>query len=186
MTTALLLIDIQNDYFTGGRMELVGMAEAAAKAAGLLARFRDDGRPIFHVQHLAKDADIGFFTPGTEGCEINQAVTPSASEPVIEKNAPNSFIGTDLEQRLRDAGANHLVIVGAMSHMCIDATVRSAAEKGFNCTVARDACATADMTFEGEVVPARQVHAAFMGALGQAYARVVTAHETAEGLGGKA
>ncbi len=185
MTTALLLVDIQNDYFPGGRMELAGMTEAAAKAAGLLARFRSEGWPVFHVQHLAEGADIDFFTPGTEGCEINAAVTPRDGEPVTEKNAPNSFIGTGLEQRLRDAGVGDLVVVGAMSHMCIDATVRGAADMGFNCTVARDACATADMAFAGEVVPARQVHTAFMGALGQAYARVVTADEAAEGLGGE-
>lgn len=177
MTTALLLVDIQNDYFPGGRLELDRMTEAAAMAGGLLATFRQKEQPIFHVRHLSLDDDAGFFIPGTEGCEINSSVTPNSGEPVVEKNAPNSFVGTDLETRLRDGGVSDLVIVGAMSHMCIDATTRAAKDMGFACTVVRDACATCDMDFDGQVVPAAQVHAAFMGALAQAYASVVAASE---------
>jgi nicotinamidase-related amidase len=179
MTTALLLVDIPNDYFPGGPMALSGMTDAAAKAAGLLATFREKSLPIFHVRHLSLEDDAGFFVPGTVGSEINGTVTPEAGEPVTEKNAPNSFLGTGLEAKLRDDGITDLIIVGAMSHMCIDATTRAAKDMGFDCTVVRDACATLDMSFEGTVVPAAQVHAAFMGALGQAYATVVSASDAA-------
>jgi len=182
MTTALLLVDIQNDYFPGGPMALAGMTAAAAKAASLLATFRHKSPPIFHVRHLSLGDDAGFFVPGTAGSKINAAVTPEAGESVTEKNEPNSFVGTDLEAKLRDDGITDLVIVGAMSHMCIDATTRAAKDMGFACTVVRNACATLDMNFEGTVVPAAQVHAAFMGALGQAYATVVTASDAAGNL----
>ncbi len=77
-------------------MALSGMTDAAAKAADLLAVFREKSLPIFHVRHLSLGDDAGFFVPGTEGSEINGAVTPEAGEPVTEKNAPNSFVGTDL------------------------------------------------------------------------------------------
>ena len=177
MTTALLLVDIQKDYFPGGRLDFDRMTEAAAKAGDLLAQFRQNTQPSFHVRHLSLGDDTGFFIPGTEGYEINGAVTPDTGEPVIEKNAPNSFFGTNLESRLRDANISDLVIVGAMSHMCIDATTRAAKDMGFACTVVRDACATCDMDFDGQVVPAAQVHVAFMGTLGQADASVVTAGE---------
>ena len=182
MTTALLPIDIQNDYFPGGPVALSGMTDAATKAAGLLAAFREKSLPILHVRHLSLGDDAGFFVPGTEGSKINAAVTPEAGESVTEKNAPNSFMGTVLEAKLRDGGITDLVVVGAMSHMCIDATTRAAKNMGLACTVVRDACATLDMTFEGTVVPVAQAHAAFMGALGQAYATVVTARDAAGGL----
>lgn len=101
MTTALLLVDIQNDYFPGEPMALSGMTGAATKAASLLAAFREKSPPIFHVCHLSLGDDAGFFVPGSE---INAAVTPEAGESVTEKNAPNSFMGTDLEAKLRDGG----------------------------------------------------------------------------------
>ena len=110
MTTALLLVDIQNDYFPGGSLELDRMTEVAARAGGLLAQFRRNAQPIFHVRHLSLEDDAGFFIPGTEGCEINGAVTPEPGEPVIEKHAPNSFMGTNLETCLRDGGVSDLIV----------------------------------------------------------------------------
>ncbi len=107
---------------------------------------------------------------------------PDPGELVIEKSAPNSFMGTDLETRPRDGGVSDLVIVGAMSHICIDATTRAAADLDFGCIVVRDACATCDMEFDGAVVPAAKVHAAFMGALAQAYASVVSADDAVGNL----
>jgi nicotinamidase-related amidase len=96
---------------------------------------------------------------------------------VVEKNFPNSFRGTPLLEHLRGANAEDVVIVGAMSHMCIDATARAAFDHGFKCTVAENACATRALEFGGRTIPARDVHAAFMAALAVPYARVVPTEE---------
>jgi len=173
MATALILVDIQNDYFAGGRMELAGMAEAADGAAELLGRFRDSGLPVFHVRHESIQPGATFFLPDTTGADIHRRVTPAPNEAVITKHFPNSFRDTGLKDRLDAAGVERVVICGAMSHMCIDATTRAAADLGFSCTVIADACATRDQAFNGVPVPAAQVHAAFMAALAAAYAEVL-------------
>jgi len=183
MTTALLLVDVQNDYFAGGAMPLEEMDRAAARAAGLLAAFRGRGLPVFHVRHLSVRPGATFFVPGTPGAEIHASVAPRAGEPVVEKNFPNSFRGTDLESRLRAAGVGALVIAGAMSHMCIDATTRAAFDQGFKCTVAEDACATRALEFAGRRLPAQDVHAAFMAALAVPYARIAPADACVASLG---
>ena len=174
MTRALVIIDIQNDYFPNGRHELVGPEAAAANAARLLAAQRAAGGPVFHVQHVWEGEDAEFFAPGTPGVEIHESVRPLTGEPVVQKAYPNSFRETDLERRLRDAGADELLVVGMMTSMCVDATVRAAVDLGFGCTVAHDACATLDLEFGGATIPAAGVQGAFMAALGDGYANVVS------------
>jgi nicotinamidase-related amidase len=175
MKRALLLVDIQNDYFTGGAMQLVGMEAAAGKANAILQMFRERSEPVFHVRHLSKRAGATFFIPDTPGAEIHPAVEPLPAEPVVTKYFPNSFRGTNLLDLLKKEGIEQLVICGAMSQMCIDATARAAFDLGFKCTVIEDACATRNLTFKGEVVPAWSVHDAFMAALQGIYAEVVSA-----------
>ena len=175
--TALLIIDIQNDYFPGGAMELEGADAAGAKAAAAVANFRKDGKPVIHVRHLSVRPGSTFFLPGTKGAEIHATVTPQASEAVVEKNFPNSFRNTELKTLLEKQGIKHLVVAGMMTHMCVDATVRHAADLGYKITLLGDACATRAQSYGGEKVPARQVHAAFLAALNGFYAKVVQTHE---------
>ena len=174
---ALVIIDIQNDYFPGGKMELEGADAAAANASKALARFRKEGAPVFHVRHLSVRPGSTFFIPATLGAEIHAAVKPQGGEKVIEKNFPNSFRGTELERALKDAGVKELVVAGMMTHMCVDASVRQAADLGYKVTLLGDACATRAQTFAGETVPARQVHAAFLAALNGFYAKVIPTHD---------
>ncbi len=174
---ALLIIDIQNDYFPGGTMELEGADAAAAKAAAALARFRERGLPILHVRHLSVRPGATFFLPGTPGAEIHASVRPRPGETVIEKNFPNSFRATDLREKLEGIQAKNLVVAGMMTHMCVDATVRQAADLGYKLTLLADACATRNQKFADEAVPARQVHAAFLAALNGFYAKVVNLHD---------
>ena len=179
---ALLLIDLQNDYFPGGRMELEGSLAAVAKAAQALDAFRRRGLPIVHVRHLSVRPGATFFLPGTPGAEIHASVAPQADEPVVEKNFPNSFRATDLKERLDGAGVRHLVVAGMMTHMCVDASVRQANDLGFRVTLLADACATRAQRFGDESVPARQVHLAFLAALNGAYARVAATDEILSNL----
>jgi nicotinamidase-related amidase len=182
MKSALILIDIQNDYFPGGAMELAGISQATAKAQVVLSACRQARRPIFHVQHIALGPGATFFRPDTPGVEIHESVRPLPGEPVIQKHYPHAFRDTGLLEVLQSAGVNEVIIAGAMSHMCIDATTRAAFDFGFKCTVIHDACATRDLVFEGRTIPAPQVHGAFMAALGMRYARVMSAEDFLSGL----
>jgi nicotinamidase-related amidase len=177
MRSALLLIDLQNDYFPGGRMELVGIEPAAVRAQKLLEAFRKSRQPIFHVQHVALGQDATFFQPDTKGVEIYATLQPLPGEPMVQKHFPNSFRETGLREALNRARIEGLIICGAMSHMCIDATTRAAFDYDLHCRVIHDACATRHLVFEGIDVPAPQVHAAFMAALRARYARVLSLEE---------
>lgn len=182
MSTALLLIDIQKDYFPGGRMELVGSVEAAGAAARLLSAFRKTSWPVYHVQHFSARPAATFLLPNTTGAEIHPSVTPLSKEPVVTKYFPNSFRDTNLLEQFRTDGITQLLVCGMMTSMCIDATVRAAFDLGFECTVAQDACATKDLAFDGQTIPAQQVHAAFLAALGSVYATIRTTDAILDGL----
>jgi nicotinamidase-related amidase len=177
MSRALVIVDIQNDYFPGGAHPLVGPEAAAANAQQLLEAFRKSGEPLFHVQHVWDAPDAAFMRPGTAGVEIHESVAPAAGEPVIQKANPNGFLDTPLEAALRDRGVEHVVVCGMMTSMCVDATVRAAVDLGFEATLAHDACATCDLDFAGETIPARQVHGAFVAALGDGYAALAVTAE---------
>jgi nicotinamidase-related amidase len=175
--TALLVIDIQNDYFPGGAMELEAADAAGAKAGAALEKFRKNGDPVIHVRHLSVRPGSTFFIPGTRGAEIHNLVAPQGNETVLDKNFPNSFRNTELKAILEKKGIKNLVVAGMMTHMCVDASVRHAADLGYRITLLGDACATRAQSYAGEKVPARQVHAAFLAALNGFYAKVVDTHE---------
>lgn len=177
MRSCLILIDFQNDYFPGGTMELVGIEEAATNALILLDEFRKAKLPVIHIQHLAARPGATFFLPETDGAKIHQTLTPNEDEIVIVKHFPNSFRDTSLLVLLKEENPDNLVICGAMSHMCIDATARAAFDFGYNCIVAEDACATKDLVFKGRIIKAADVHASFMAALSVPYARVISTQE---------
>jgi len=180
MTRALVIVDIQDDYFPGGKNPLDRPEAAAAKARELLDAFRASGEPLVHVQHVWDAPDAAYLAPGTHGFEIHESVQPAAGETVIQKANPNSFLDTPLEQHLRDAGVDSVVVCGMMTAMCVDATVRAAADLGFETTVVHDACATMPLEFGGRAVGAPDVHAAFIAALGDGYAAVASADEVAK------
>ncbi|MCD5996361.1 cysteine hydrolase [Pseudomonas sp. CDFA 602] len=174
---AVIVVDLQKDYLVTGDMALVGIEQAVTNAARVIERSRQLGHVVINVQHEFESQDAPFFRPGTQGVEFIEAVLPADGEPVVVKHSPNSFQGTNLKQLLDEHGVKTVTVVGAMSHMCIDATVRAAADFGYQVTVVHDACATRDLEFQGNVIAATQVHQAFMSALGFAYAKVVTTDE---------
>jgi nicotinamidase-related amidase len=175
--TALIIIDMQNDYFPGGKWPLEGIEAAAANAARILAHFRENNLPVVHVRHEFSTVEAPFFVPGSDGAKIHDTLQPAEGEFRVLKNWVNSFKSTELQALLQREGITNLVIVGAMSHMCIDAVTRAAADLGYSNTLLHDACATLDMEFNGVKVPAAQVHAAFMAALAFAYAEVIDTDE---------
>jgi nicotinamidase-related amidase len=159
--TALLLIDIQDFYFPGGALPLVGPEAAAAQAARLLAAARAAGWPVLHVRHD--------FEPGGA---INAAVAPIAGEKVFTKSEVSCFNGTALLAHLRELGTERLVIAGMQTHMCLEAAARAAHDLGFESVVVGDACATRDLSWGGRTVAAADVHAATLATLDRNYATV--------------
>lgn len=174
---ALVLVDYQNDYFPsylGAKWPLLETERAARNGAVLLDLFRQKGLPVIHVRHEFESHDAPFFVPNSKGAEIHSSVAPIANETVVLKHKVNSFSETNLAKVLQENSIEKLLIVGAMSHMCIDAITRAATDSGYECHLAHDACTTLDLEFNGTIVPAKQVHAAFMAALQFGYCNVDT------------
>ena len=174
MARALVLVDIQRDYFPGGAFPLVEPEAAATAARAVLDTFRASGELVVHIFHVSTDPDASFFRPGTPGLAFHPSVEPAEGEVVLEKHRPNSFIDTGLRDVLDEADVSELVIVGMMSSMCIDSTTRTAHELGYRNTVIADACSAPDLRHGDTVVPGAVVHAAFMAALHGSFATVTT------------
>lgn len=169
---AILVVDLQNEYWPSGKLPLVGIDAAAANAAKIIAGAREKGDLVVNIRHVMPSADAPIFTPGSDGVQINQAVAPAEGEPVVTKAFPNSFRDSNLKGILDEKGIEEVVVIGAMSHMCIDATARAAFDLGYKTTTIHDACATCDQEFDGTTVPAAQVHATIMSALAFFYGDV--------------
>lgn len=168
--SALVMIDFQNTY-REGVMRLTDVEPAVAEAKALLARARDAGIPIFHIRH---DAGVGSpYDLRAPIGQISDEVAPQGDEAVITKNFPSSFVGTDLEARLKQAGVTDLILAGFMTHMCVNSTARSAFNLGFKPTVVASTTATRDLPApDGSVVPAAQLQAASLAALADLFAVV--------------
>jgi nicotinamidase-related amidase len=176
MQTALLIIDIQNDYFEGGKYPLVKPLEAAKKAYELLQCFREHGGHHVHVQHISLKPDATFFVKGDSGSDIHDSVAHFEGEPIVYKHYPNAFRETNLFDLLKEWGVERVIITGMMTHMCVDATARAAADFGFQVIVAEDACATRDLQHGDTTIPADLVHKSFLAAL-KSYGRVMKSEE---------
>jgi nicotinamidase-related amidase len=160
--TALLIIDIQDFYFPGGAMPLVGPEAASRNAARILEKFRKEGRLIIHVGHNAKDG-MGFHTD----------VAPKSGEKIFYKHEVNAFNGTGLLSYLREQKVQRLVIMGMQTHMCVEAAVRAAYDYGFECILIGDACATRNLKYKDCEISAENVHDATLCTLDGTYAAVV-------------
>ena len=174
---ALLIIDIQNDYFNGGACELVNPQIASANAKKLLKKFREESMPIFHIQHINVRENGTYLLPNTNGVLIHEDVKPLENEKIITKNFPNSFSKTTLLDELEKQNIKKLVICGMMTHMCIDTTTRAAFDLGFDCVVAYDSCCTKDLEFNKNRLLAQDVHDSFMASLNGIFAKVLYTNE---------
>jgi len=177
MKTALILVDIQNEYFPGGKRELEGSVEASRRAARLLSFFREAKLPLVHIQHVSTSPTATAFVPNTDGVQIHENVKPLTGETVFQKHFPNSFRETPLLEHFKREQIERVVIAGMMTHMCVDATVRAAFDFGFPCLVAEDACATRALTRAGKTVRAEDVHHAFLAALNGTYGKVMSVED---------
>jgi nicotinamidase-related amidase len=177
MKSLLLLIDIQNDYFPNGNMQLNGSIEAGVQAGKALKSFRDRGLPVVHIQHTSSRPGATFLLPDTHGVEIHVNVKPLPGETIIRKSYPNSFRDTDLLEHIKSQNISELTICGMMTHMCVDSTVRAAFDHGFLCTVLSDACATRGLKYDDIEILAEHVNGAFLAALSPVFATLSTVED---------
>lgn len=169
---AILVVDIQNEYFPTGNFPLQGIEAASANAARVVAAARAKGELVVNIRHEMPGGPL--FVPGSEGAKINVSAQPKGDEPVITKNFPNSFRDTGLKELLAKQGIEEVVVVGAMSHVCVDATTRAANDLGYQTITIHDACATRDVEFNGVAAPASNVHSTIMSALAFGYGEVIS------------
>lgn len=172
MKQALLIIDVQNDYFAGGKSELCNPEVALGNIKKLLEHFRAEHLPVIHVQHINTKEGSNFFLPNTEGVSIHKKLTPQEGEHLVIKHAPNSFFETNLLDIIKDSGITELIICGMMSHMCIDTTTRACKDYGIKVTLIADACATKNLSWEKQTIPGETVHQVFMASLNGMFATV--------------
>ena len=165
MTWGLILIDIQDFYFPGGDVPLVEPEAAALQAQKVLEYFRKNKGLVVHVKHA--------YEPGGD---IHPLVKPVEREKVFTKKEVNSFLGTGLDEYLKENHIKYVVLAGMQTHMCLEGGTRAAHDLGYRCTVVEDACATRDLKYNNEVIPARQVHLSTLSTL-KSYARIVTTEE---------
>ena len=172
MQEALLVIDVQNDYFPGGTCELYQAYEAEDRIKSLIKESRTLQRPIIYIQHI-NPPDETFFLEGTYGCEISERIKPLLDDKVIVKYYPNSFLETELDSYLKEKGIKKLIVCGMMTHMCVDTTVRAAMDYGYEVDLVADACATMDLEIAGEIIPAQTVQKTFLASLEGVFANII-------------
>lgn len=164
--TALLLIDIQDFYFPGGRMQLEDPGQAGMNAGLVLEQFRKKAYPVYHVRHN--------FEPGGS---IHQYVKPVEGEKIFSKDQVNAFLETGLLEALRADSVEALVLCGMQTHMCLEAAVRAGHDFGFDITVVQDACATRALQYEELIIPAKSVHYSTIKTIEGTYAKVISTEE---------
>ncbi|MBN7772624.1 cysteine hydrolase family protein [Clostridium aminobutyricum] len=179
MNKALLIIDVQNDYFPNGKCELHQPELALSSIKKLLRYFRDNKLPVYHIKHLS-EKNAAFFVPNTDGVNIHKDIMPLDSEKIIIKHYPNSFFETDLQAELSKERISDIVICGMMTHMCVDTTVRAAKDYGYNITLVSDACATKDLEWNGLTIPANIVQDVYMASINSKFANVITSENILE------
>lgn len=162
---ALLVVDIQDFYFAGGKSELVDPIPAAQNAAKLIEEFRAKGWLIVFIKHQSAEQDA-----------IHSLVKPILGEEVFTKNSVNSFVGTQLQDYLFGQQVSKLVVCGMQTHMCVEAAVRASADLGLKVTLVHDACATKDLKWGNETIPAKMVHLSTLATL-RSYAKILSTEE---------
>ena len=181
INATLLVIDVQQGFLDaswGPRNN----PEAEANIARLIAAWRRYGRPIRHILHSSR-SPAGTFLVRTPGHEPKPEAAPASGEPVHVKGVNSAFIGTSLEQDLRDAGVDTLVVVGLTTNHCVSTTVRMAGNLGFTVYLVEDATATFDrIGLDGRMRPAAEVHAAALSDLSEEFATIVSTDDVLRAL----
>lgn len=176
----LLIIDMQQAFDLPGWGER-NNPQAENRAQELLAAFRSQGRPVLHVQHVSDQPESFFHT--AEAQAFKAGFEPVGTEPVFQKRVNSAFIGTDLEQYLRQAGIDQLVIVGLTLPHCVSTTTRMAGNLGFQVSLVADATATFTLPdLKGNLLALDLLHQVHLASLQGEFAQVLETKEVLEML----
>ncbi|AZC52049.1 MULTISPECIES: cysteine hydrolase family protein [Pseudomonas] len=171
--SALLVIDFQNEYFTG-RMPIPDGAKALANTRELIKYADSHKMPVYHVQHVAPAGSAVFAIDG-ETVKFHPDMMPRAKDTVVQKSTVSVFASTDLDKRLKSAGIENLIISGLMTHACVAGAARDAAPLGYKVIVASDASATRDITrVNGDKVDKDALHKAALAEVEDTFGDVMT------------
>ena len=170
---ALLVIDVQNEYFTGrlpvtypsGSLENILAAMDAAKENGIYTAV---------IQHVSSSKNARTFIRDTQGWELHLEILKKGYDRLFEKSLPGSFTRTDLESWLRTMDVGFVTICGYMTHMCCDTTARQAMELGFEVELLSDATGTLAIANNAGSVTAEELHRAILVTQEARFSRVLT------------
>ena len=141
MTKALLLIDLQNDYFPGGKFPLWNTEVVLENIERAIAKANTQGVPVIHIQHIAKGGLSPFFNEGTPGADIHPSILAAAPKAtVVVKEFADSFEKTNLEETLTKLGVTDLLVCGMMTQNCVTHTAISKAAEKYSVTILPDCC----------------------------------------------
>lgn len=172
-STALLVIDFQQEYFTG-RLPIPDGQKALNKARELIA-FADKARiPVYQIQHIAP-AGSAVFTLDGEGVKFHPQMLPRAGDTVLQKTTVSVFGSTELDRLLKEKGIKTVIIAGLMTHACVAGGARDAAPLGYQVVVASDASATRSITrADGSSIDANSLHRAALASVEDTFGDVMT------------
>ena len=171
---ALLLIDIQegldeSEFWGGSRNN----PEAEQNCHKILQYFRSEKLPLYHIQHSSVNPESPLY-PGKAGQKIKDIVHPDEGEWIIQKNTNSAFVNTELSELLHSENIKTLIIVGLTTDHCVSATVRSAADLGYNTVLISDATATYAKTgIDGTFYEAGLVHSIALASLKDEFAEII-------------
>ncbi|MRS21007.1 isochorismatase family protein [Enterobacteriaceae bacterium RIT692] len=172
--TAVIVIDIQNEYFPGGKMPIPDGMQALNNSKRLVAFAHKNNMPVFFVQHLG-EADGPLFAKGSRFAEFHKDLQPAKGDRVISKATPSSFVGTDLQKQLDSLGIKQLIVTGLMTHMCVSSTARDAVPLGYSVIIPEDATATRDLaTWDNKVVDHKVLQQAALAGVADVFAEIKT------------
>lgn len=172
---ALIIVDIQNDYFPDGKLPTFQPVQTAEACAQLIKKFRAEEKEVVFIKHIVDEAhreSHPFFIPGSHGAEIHDLVKPLPSEKIIVKHQVSAFVNTDLKEYLVSKGVKKLIVVGMMIHNCVNATVYSGVDEGFHCIVVEEAANTMDQKLHDKVIKAEQIKESFLTGIQFVYSKV--------------
>ena len=170
---ALIVIDIQNDYFTGGKYPLFEPEVTVGKNLKAISAAKEKNVPIIHIQHLVSP-DLGeglFFYDGTEGAEIHKDIMAAApTSPVITKRHADCFEKTNLEHLLQELGVEEILLTGMMTHNCVTHTALSPAATKYSPKVIEECVCTIDPITHALAVDSMRVRGVKMLSIEEAFA----------------
>ena len=182
MKRALVVIDVQNEYFDGA-LPITGRKDSLGQICRVMDAAEKSGIPRIVVQHTMLSKDLPIFQRGTPQWELHADIASRGSELVVEKNLPGSFTNTELETWLRKNGVDTLVVSGYMTHMCCDTTAREAVHRGFKVEFLSDATGTLPLDNSAGKVSAEELQRSILCAQQHLLSEVISTQDWLKRIG---